>query len=230
MSSQNASDTIEAAASAAASASTSASASASARAKAPQRERGRARVAALLEAAGQVFAEKGYDAATMTAIAARAGSSIGSLYQFFPTKDEVAQALLQRYLDALIERLQQLRSEAAGLDTQAITGFAARLTRTLIRFRSEHPAFAMLAESYSGAVPGSGNIRGRLRAEIGTVLLALAPAQPAAQAEARAAVIQHLMKSAVAINGDTEYERRDAAIVELEHLVEHCLRSWIEGA
>ncbi|HTJ91654.1 MAG TPA: TetR/AcrR family transcriptional regulator [Pararobbsia sp.] len=213
MSSQNASDTIEAAT--------------TARAKAPQRERGRARVAALLEAAGQVFAEKGYDAATMTAIAARGGSSIGSLYQFFPTKDEVAQALLQRYLDALMERMHQLRIEAADLDGTAIAGFAARLTRTFIRFRGEHPAFAMLAESYGTVVPGAGSIRSRIRAELGAVLRALAPAQSEAQAEARAAVIQHLMKAAVAINGDTEYANRDAAIVELEHLVEHSLRSWI---
>ena len=215
MASQNASDTIDV--------------SVPARAKAPQRERGRARVAALLEAAGEVFAEKGYDAATMTAIAARAGSSIGSLYQFFPTKDEVAQALLQRDLDGLMERLHQLRAEAANLDAAAVTGFAARLTRVLIRFRSEHPAFAMLAESYASTVPGTGSIRSRVRAEVGAVLLALAPGQTAERAEARASVIQHLMKSAVAINGDAEYDNRDAAIVELEHLVEHCLRSWIDA-
>ena len=215
MSSQNASDMIEAAQ--------------PARAKAPQRERGRARVAALLDAAGQVFAEKGYDAATMTAIAARAGSSIGSLYQFFPTKDEVAQALLQGYLDALIERLHQLRNEAAELDAAAIAGFAARVTRTFIRFRGEHPAFGVLAESYGSVVPGAGSIRGRVRSEIGAVLLALAPGQDGEQAEARATVIQHLMKSAVAINGDTEYQNRDAAIVELERLVEHSLKSWIES-
>lgn len=215
MSSQNASETIEAAQ--------------PARAKAPQRERGRARVAALLEAAGQVFAEKGYDAATMTAIAARAGSSIGSLYQFFPTKDEVAQALLQGYLDALIERLHQLRNEAAELDAAAIAGFAARLARTFIRFRGEHPAFGVLAENYGSVVPGAGSIRGQIRSEIAAVLLALAPDQTPSQAEARATVVQHLMKSAVAINGDVEYQERDAAIVELEHLVEHCLKSWIEA-
>jgi AcrR family transcriptional regulator len=213
MSSQNASDTIEV--------------GTPARAKAPQRERGRARVAALLEAAGQVFAEKGYDAATMTAIAARAGSSIGSLYQFFPTKDEIAQALLQRYVEALMERLHQLRNEASELEGSAIAGFAARLTRTFIRFRGEHPAFAMLSEGYGSVVPGSGGIRGRIRAEIAAVLLAFAPGQTATQADARAGVIQHLMKAAVAINGDEGFANRDAALVELEHLVEHALRSCI---
>jgi len=51
-------------------------------AKAPRRARGHARVASLLEAASAEFAEKGYEATTMTAIAARAESSIGSLHQF----------------------------------------------------------------------------------------------------------------------------------------------------
>jgi AcrR family transcriptional regulator len=38
------------------------------------------RVAALLHATATVFAEKGFDAATMTEIAALAGAPIGSLY------------------------------------------------------------------------------------------------------------------------------------------------------
>src|SRR5258708_20253019 len=63
----------------------------------PQRKPGRRRVAALLEAAGAVFAEKSYDAATMTEVAARAGSAIGSLYQFFPTKELLADALIPQY-------------------------------------------------------------------------------------------------------------------------------------
>ena len=49
----------------------------SAAARAPKRERGKQRVAALLAAAASVFAEKGYEAATMTEIAARAAADSG---------------------------------------------------------------------------------------------------------------------------------------------------------
>src|SRR5258708_7444490 len=45
-------------------------------ARVPQRRRGRARVAALLAAAAEEFAAQGYEAATMTAIAARARAAI----------------------------------------------------------------------------------------------------------------------------------------------------------
>ena len=37
--------------------------------------------------------EKGYDAATMTEIAARSGTAIGSLYRFFPSKESLSDAL-----------------------------------------------------------------------------------------------------------------------------------------
>ena len=64
---------------------------------APKRERGRQRVAAIMDAAVELFSEKGYDAATMTEIAARSSTAIGSLYRFFPSKEALADALLQRY-------------------------------------------------------------------------------------------------------------------------------------
>src|SRR5947207_6216457 len=83
-------------------------------ARAPQRERGRARVAALLAAAVGVFAENGYDAATMTGIAARAGASIGSLYQFFPTKELIAEALHAQYSDDFAAMLAGLAPRVAG--------------------------------------------------------------------------------------------------------------------
>ena len=68
-----------------------------AQARTPRRRRGEVRVAALLKSAAATFAEKGYEAATMTEIAARADAAIGSLYQFFPSKEAVAAALLERY-------------------------------------------------------------------------------------------------------------------------------------
>ena len=63
----------------------------------PCQQRGERRVAELVEAAESVIAENGYEAATMSAIAERAGASIGSLYQFFPNKAAITQALRTEY-------------------------------------------------------------------------------------------------------------------------------------
>jgi AcrR family transcriptional regulator len=63
----------------------------------PTQERSRQRVERILEAAAQIFASQGHEAATMEAIAARAETSIGSIYQFFPNKAAVYEAILERY-------------------------------------------------------------------------------------------------------------------------------------
>jgi AcrR family transcriptional regulator len=65
--------------------------------------RGERRMAQLLDVAADVFAAEGYVAATTNAIAAAAGVSPGTLYQFFPNKESMAEALADRYIDALAE-------------------------------------------------------------------------------------------------------------------------------
>jgi AcrR family transcriptional regulator len=61
----------------------------------------------LLDAARQVFAEKGYHAAAMDDIADRAGVSKPVLYQHFPGKRELYLALLDESADQLLARIHQ---------------------------------------------------------------------------------------------------------------------------
>src|SRR6185436_6662896 len=63
----------------------------------PTQERAKKRVERIIDAASHVFADEGYDAATMEAIAARAETSIGSIYQFFPNKISIFNALSRHY-------------------------------------------------------------------------------------------------------------------------------------
>jgi len=63
----------------------------------PQQDRGQRRIDRLLDAAAEVIAEVGVEGASTNAIAARAATSVGSLYQFFPNKDAIIQALAARY-------------------------------------------------------------------------------------------------------------------------------------
>ncbi len=67
----------------------------------PTQERSKKRVAAILDAAAHVFADEGYEPATMEAIAARAETSIGSIYQFFPNKPALFHALARHYHEKL---------------------------------------------------------------------------------------------------------------------------------
>ena len=73
--------------------------------KRPVQERSRTTVEDLLAAAAQVFEKHGYAAGTTNRIAERAGVSIGTLYQYFPGKEALAVALLERHLAETMRRL-----------------------------------------------------------------------------------------------------------------------------
>jgi AcrR family transcriptional regulator len=61
----------------------------------------------LLSAAAQVFEAHGYAAGTTNRIARRAGVSIGTLYQYFPSKEAIAVALLEQHVADTDRRLHE---------------------------------------------------------------------------------------------------------------------------
>ncbi|HRI10740.1 MAG TPA: TetR/AcrR family transcriptional regulator, partial [Nannocystaceae bacterium] len=67
----------------------------------PIQARSQATVEALLEATAQILAREGPAAASTNAIAARAGVSIGSLYQYFPDRDALIAELSRRHVAAM---------------------------------------------------------------------------------------------------------------------------------
>lgn len=64
----------------------------------PQQARSRARVEAVLAAADRILARDGFEALTMRRIAEEAAVPVGSIYQFYPDKGAVVDALGQQYL------------------------------------------------------------------------------------------------------------------------------------
>jgi AcrR family transcriptional regulator len=185
--------------------------------RAPQRQRGHERVAALLEAAAGCFVEKGYDATTMTEVAARAGAAIGSLYQFFPTKEALAHALLEQYAHALYAELGKFATQSADWDTNEL---ALRLSTFLVTFRRRYPAFEKLVES--GPVPAADgmSIRRRLRAELQALLARRAPHRSVEDMHAAAVVVQQMMKAAIAIQTEPGMPGRQAAQSALQHAMQ----------
>lgn len=73
--------------------------------KSPQQERSAALMEALVEATARVLADDGYRGATTKRIAAVAGVSVGSLYQYFPGKDALVFAVQQRHFDQVMQAL-----------------------------------------------------------------------------------------------------------------------------
>ena len=83
--------------------------------KAPRQQRSRVTVDVIVEAATRVLARRGWARFTTNEIAAVAGVSVGSLYQYFPNKLAIAEAIRQRHLDEVLVAL-----SGAGNDNEAI--------------------------------------------------------------------------------------------------------------
>jgi AcrR family transcriptional regulator len=73
--------------------------------KIPQQQRSREMVERILAAGRAVVLRDGYDAASTNRIAAEADISPGSLYQYFPNKDAVLSAIVNRYAEDTSEQI-----------------------------------------------------------------------------------------------------------------------------
>lgn len=108
----------------------------------PQRTRGQQRVDKILDAAAQVFAQVGYEAATTNQIAAAAETSIGSLYQFFPNKQVILTILAERYLTKLREIYDTLLTPDAY--NMPLNDLLDKLIDSLAVLHTDHPGFGTI--------------------------------------------------------------------------------------
>jgi AcrR family transcriptional regulator len=184
-------------------------------AKEPKRERGKQRVAALMDAGAELFAEKGYAATTMTEIASRAGAAIGSLYQFFPSKEALAEALFNRFAERAGASFAQVEARAPGCS-------ARELADLLIDHKLAQGADRDAAIALSGVVasiverrkPLGDALRGRLAA----ILNAGNPALGQDEAASAAIVVNQVMKMVPSLAA-TEDERAASLIAEARELL-----------
>jgi AcrR family transcriptional regulator len=75
--------------------------------KNPKQSRSRSLVDSAVEAAARVLSRLGYDATSTNRVAETAGISIGSLYQYFPNKDALIGAVIDRQLDNYMRKLEE---------------------------------------------------------------------------------------------------------------------------
>jgi AcrR family transcriptional regulator len=164
------------------------------------REEAQARTRArLLVAADEVFSERGFFAASVEEIAARAGFSVGAVYSNFETKGDLFLALFQEHIAEQLNRYVALVAEAETVGGQArapadqwmtflrdrpeyfpllleFAAYAARepklITGLAERLRSLHEAFAAIVAS--GAAGGGIDLSPESARRLGVLITALA--------------------------------------------------------
>jgi AcrR family transcriptional regulator len=104
----------------------------------PVQERSERRVATFLGHAEALIGEVGHEAATMTEIAERAGASIGAVYQYFPNKEAIIQALRDAYGVAIEAEWDRVEADIDRLDAGQL---ADRILTFMVAFANQRMAF-----------------------------------------------------------------------------------------
>lgn len=82
----------------------------------PAQARSAQTVAAIVEGAARTLETRGFEGLTTNAVAARAGVSIGSLYQYFPGLEAIVRALIERETGLLLAAIEAIPPEQSGPD------------------------------------------------------------------------------------------------------------------
>jgi AcrR family transcriptional regulator len=119
---------------------------------------------ALLQAAREEFAERGYDGTSIRQIAQRAGMSLSVLYHYYPGKTELLQAIVDEAMDAYFGACEDALAEAGD---DPVRRLSALVTAT-IRFRAAYPSKGSLIQGEEHAFNEEFLSHYRKRAALGT--------------------------------------------------------------
>lgn len=186
--------------------------------------RGQRRVQGFLCAAAGLITELGYERTTMSAIAKRARSSIGSLYQFFPDKKSVAEALRAQYIGDIERYWVALARESHALSSREL---ACRLVSLQLEIVGKYPALLGLLDVPPGST-GSKR-RERIRTRIAEVLVAHKPVLARATALRMASILQQVSRSLLMLYAQAEPSERTVIVEDFECVLEGYLVPKLNG-
>lgn len=191
--------------------------------KLPQQVRSQARVGRLLDAAAKLIAQRGVEALTMAAVGHAAETAPGSLYQFFPNREELVNALVRREAarveacvsTALAAWVQGPRRDAATLVDALLTPMRA--------LYCAHPAWGELLHALARrGEPGEVEqaLDEAVLDQFGEALTLLAPNMPVGAANLAARVVLDLGHTGL-------LSTRNDELMFLE--VQRCLAAYLEA-
>lgn len=199
----------------------------------PRERRHRSNLARIVDAASQLVFEEGLDALSVKRVADLADYTPGALYRYFPSKDALLAAVVERVLEDLGARLR-----AAGESTSSPLARVVREARAYRDFAQASPhAFALVASMLADPryvvadEPAARSILTAALAVAAPVVLAFGAAQAEGQlaegdARARVLALFAALQGALALR---KYEARFPALVETDVVFDTLLRSLLRG-
>ncbi|MCH8174626.1 MAG: TetR/AcrR family transcriptional regulator [Proteobacteria bacterium] len=118
--------------------------------KRPRQARAAATFDAILEAAARILEKDGFDSVNTNAVAELAGVSVGSLYQYFPTKESILAELVRFYRNVLKEKVES--AVAWGMD-KTLEETIDLLLDAAVSHQLERPELALALEQVESILP-----------------------------------------------------------------------------
>jgi AcrR family transcriptional regulator len=139
--------------------------------RAPRQERGQRRVEAILDATAALIAEEGVSGVTMHRVARRSGTTTGSMYHFFPDRETLLGALVERHAQAWRALTAQVEDEIARRSPLPTDELVGCLLDPFLAYSTQHPDLLPLTRLARTAAWGIDR-----DAELGRLVLRLARA------------------------------------------------------
>lgn len=186
----------------------------------PVQERGQQRIERVLDAADALFAEVGYEGATTNAIAARARTAIGSIYQFFPDKTAILHALADRYRAQLHEVHERvLSAETALLPLSEIYD---RVISALADFHRRNRGFQALfygSPTSAGLSEAAGVLHEECIGRVETMLAARYPELSPVRRRLLATINVEVLKALLPLSEAGDEAHRQTVLLEIKKLL-----------
>jgi AcrR family transcriptional regulator len=138
--------------------------------KSPVQARSAVTVDALHAATIQLLIHEGLTRCTTTRIAERAGASVGTLYQYYPNRDALLAAILEKHLHGVAAAVESVCEQQRGEPLfKMASAFVAAFLAAKLRCPAEARALYAVAEERGGAALAAG-MRARIEQAVATML------------------------------------------------------------
>jgi AcrR family transcriptional regulator len=147
--------------------------------KSPVQARSAATIEALHTAAVEVLIREGLGRCTTTRIAERAGTSVGSLYQYYPNRDALLAAILEKHLDGVAGAVDRACREHHG---RPVSEMASALVTAFLREKLREPEKSKALYAVAGERGGAGLVA-RMHTRIVNAIMVMLASAPDAHFE-----------------------------------------------
>ncbi len=168
--------------------------------KKPIQGRSKATVEAILEGTIRVLLDEGFETLTTTRVAEVAGVGVGTLYQYFPAKESLLFALLEREMTALEA---ELLGAFVATENQSLEARVTATIDALVRHKKAHAELGVVLQAHMPRFDGIRVVRATVRRIVSAFAVMIRPSLPARMDDAEVQLVAMMVATAVqgAIDG-----------------------------